>query len=344
MAARECPICGWEGERFERGGRNLRLDALCPKCRSLERQRLVWLYLLTETDLLSGPAPQRVLHIAPEPALSRRLAERPWVDQLTADLDPRDVMVRMDVTAIDYPDDSFDVVYASHVLEHVPDDAAAMRELHRVLRPSGWGILQVPISAPVTDEDPTITDPAERARRFGQDDHVRHYGPDYADRLARAGFQVTIDAYPHRIGIDRVARFGLTATEKLYLVGKRPGVAGAIRRRLQPAAPASARGYVEQVRDGVLQGWASRPGDSDERLTVQALVDGAPAGEARASLPRPSLASAGIGDGRHGFVLTLPPLGAGPHRLRVQTADGQALPPTTRFTAHDAAAWFVIDA
>ncbi len=136
-----------------------------------------------------------ILHIAPEAAVRRLLPTD--ADYVGGDLHARGSLARVDVTDIDFESERFDAVICNHVLEHVLDDRAAMSELHRVLRRDGWGILMTPILREVTDEDPTITDPAERARRWGQGDHVRRYGLDYNDRLQDVGFEVEIvDRYP----------------------------------------------------------------------------------------------------------------------------------------------------
>jgi hypothetical protein len=166
---------------------------ICPVCRSETRHRLYWEFLTRQSDFFDGK-PKRVLHIAPEGCLWEHFRKVPKLDYLTADLDagkPR-VMTAMDITNIQFPDDTFDVVICSHVLEHVVDDRRAMRELCRVLRPDGWALLQVPMAAPVTFEDPSVTDPEERLRLFGQHDHVRCYGPDYVDRLKECGFRVNV--------------------------------------------------------------------------------------------------------------------------------------------------------
>src|SRR5205823_10364596 len=118
-------------------------------------------------------------------------------------------MVAMDITAIQFPDESFDVIYCSHVLEHVPDDRRAMREFHRVLKTGGWAILLVPITAERTVEDPSVLDPAERLRLFGQEDHVRRYGPDYTDRLREAGFEVAEVAVTDLVNAADARRMGL---------------------------------------------------------------------------------------------------------------------------------------
>jgi SAM-dependent methyltransferase len=332
----------------------MRPRARCPRCGSLERHRLAWLYLLAETDLVSPTTPKRMLHIAPEPSLKSRLAQEPQIAQLTADLDPTGVMVQMDVTDIQYPDNSFDVIYCSHVLEHVPDDVAAMREFVRVLAPNGWAILQVPIWDAVTDEDPNVTDEAERTRRFGQRDHVRRYGRDYPERLARAGFQVTVDPYPRRIGRACVERFGLTLQEEIHLGRKLAGVTeGSVTRlltdlvRAQPG-PQAVVGRVEQVQRGVVSGWAWKPAAPEIRVEVRAILDGADVGGDVADLARVSLVEAGVGDGRYGFRLTLPesPTAGGHHNLRIEAEGGVPLPPATGFSSaigHGGDPWYAID-
>lgn len=188
---RWCPVCERSSRRFRAFGEVRREDAKCPQCGALERHRLTWLYFAQRTDLFDGRS-KRVLHVAPEQWFEPRLRRHLGAGYLTADLIDPHVMERMDITRIPYPDGSFDAVYCSHVLEHVPDDRRAMREFRRVLKPGGWAILLVPTTAERTVEDPTVTDPAERRRRFGQDDHVRRYGPDYAERLREAGFDVTV--------------------------------------------------------------------------------------------------------------------------------------------------------
>ncbi len=215
-----CPLCATPARRFEPFGAGtvVRPNARCAHCDALERHRLLWMYLRDETDLLvAGGARKRLLHVAPEPVLRDRIAGEPLIDYLSADLEPGAADVVMDLTAIGFPDGSFDVILCSHVLEHIPDDALAMRELRRVLRPSGWAILQVPILLERTDEDATVTDPQERLRRFAQRDHVRAYGRDYADRLRAAGFAVTEDRYAERLGPEAARRHGIHPREIVHL-------------------------------------------------------------------------------------------------------------------------------
>jgi len=231
-ASRWCPVCGKASRRFRRFGSGGRKDACCPRCGSLERHRLVWLYLISRTDLFDGE-PKRMLHVAPEPCLEPRLKARLGDGYLTADLlDPR-AMVRMDVTDIRFPGDHFDVIYCSHVLEHVPDDRCALGEFYRVLRKGGWAILLVPIGADRTVEDPTIVTPAERRRVFGQEDHVRTYGPDYLDRLREAGFAVEVCRVADLVEGKEAERMGLTAVSgEIFCCRKGSGDGSSV--RLEP--------------------------------------------------------------------------------------------------------------
>lgn len=204
-------------------GGGYRLNALCPCCNATDRERLVYLYLTRRTELLDRPS--RLLHIAPEPGLRRLLSGRAILDYVSADLLREDVDLQMDVTRIPFPDASFDVILCNHVLEHVPDDRQAMTELFRVIRPGGWAVLQVPISAVLehTLEDFTVTSAADRERVFGQADHVRIYARDYLDRLRAAGFDVeSFDwtLHPEDFG-GASNRFALLEAERLF-IARRP--------------------------------------------------------------------------------------------------------------------------
>lgn len=170
---------------------------------------MVWAFLSAHTDIFIEPR-KRLLHIAPEPCLSRPLRSLLGDSYITADLRAKGVDMQLDITNIHLPDESFDVIYCSHVLEHVPDDRRAMRELCRVLKRDGWALLLVPMrsSLAVTDEDPTVTSPAERQRRFGNADHVRQYGFDYVDRLKESGFDVATHG-PEIFSLKDIQRMGL---------------------------------------------------------------------------------------------------------------------------------------
>jgi SAM-dependent methyltransferase len=187
----QCPICESWDRKFGSFGLIPRPNARCPWCNALERHRLVWLFFHRHTDLFAG-GQKKMLHFAPEPIFSSRFSQLPNLDYTTADLNDPAVMVKADITNLPFPDETFDVIYCSHVLEHVPDDRKAMRECCRVLKQTGYAIILVPITDTSTFEDPSITDPKEREKLFGQWDHVRRYGPDFVDRLRDAGFDVTI--------------------------------------------------------------------------------------------------------------------------------------------------------
>ena len=216
-----CPCCGGRFRSFLPGGRNNRPNAECPGCGCLERHRLLWLYLINRTSLSSSPL--RVLHLAPERVIRRRLLALPNLIYVSADLDSPLAKVTLDILALPFPDASFDGILCNHVLEHIPDDARAMGELHRVLRPGGWGIFQVPLDlSRDTFEDPSIADPEERTRLFGQEDHVRMYGRNYQTRLELAGFTVTVDPYARDLGADVARRNGLMTEERIYLCRRHP--------------------------------------------------------------------------------------------------------------------------
>ena len=151
-----------------------------------------------------------MLHVAPERCLESRFRETIGENYITADLFNPRAMVKMDVAEIKYGDESFDVIYCSHVLEHVEDDRRAMREFYRVLKKNGWAILLVPICGEKTFEDPSVVEPQERLRVFGQADHVRIYGPDYVDRLRGAGFKVKVTTVDDLFEKNDAIRMGLT--------------------------------------------------------------------------------------------------------------------------------------
>src|SRR5687768_6836791 len=208
----ECPICGGRFRRFlskHAASGKPRPGARCARCGSLERHRLLWLYLRDGTDLLGRPT--RLLHFAPEPGIAEKLQALPDCDYLSADLDAPPAMVRMDVQEIAAANESFDAVICNHVLEHVPDDRRALREIRRVLKPGGWAILGVPLQRKRANsfEDPSITSPEEREQVYGQFDHVRVYGRDYPDRLRECGFDVEMVRYAERLGADGARRYGL---------------------------------------------------------------------------------------------------------------------------------------
>jgi len=214
-SARSCPCCGGSFRTFLPSGHPVRPDAACPRCGALERHRLLWLYLAERTDLLTAPA--RLLVIAPEAQLQARLRGVPRLTYLSGDLQSPLAMARMDLLALPCRDRSFDAVLCSHVLEHVADARRALAEIRRVLVPGGWAILQSPIDTAraTTFEDPSVTRPEDRKRVFGQRDHVRIFGRDYAELLARAGFEVRLDGFAREHGPAWATRHGIDPAEDI---------------------------------------------------------------------------------------------------------------------------------
>jgi SAM-dependent methyltransferase len=204
-----CPCCGSSFRRFKAYNGP---DRVCWDCGAMERHRSLWLYMDRHPELFRPG--MSVLHVAPEPVLRKRLARLPEVRYVSGDLTGEFGPERIDVTQLEFADASFDAVICNHVLEHVPDDRRAMREIARVLKPGGWAVLQVPdVEATRTDEDTGVTDPAERERRFGQHDHVRRYGWDYVGRLEEAGLSVAVERQeteipPEIVEQCRLRKFG----------------------------------------------------------------------------------------------------------------------------------------
>ncbi|MEK7537597.1 MAG: class I SAM-dependent methyltransferase, partial [Patescibacteria group bacterium] len=213
----ECPCCGGYFRSLLPAGVVRRPNACCPRCGSLERHRLIWLYVQRRTDLLTKS--HRVLMVAPEETLQRKLRGRPNLEFLSIDLESPLAMRRMDITRLELPDASYDVIFCNHVFEHIPEDRAAMRELRRVLKPGGWAILQTPVdrARATTDEDPAIVDPSERLRRFGQADHVRRYGRDFFNRLRQAGWAVERNSFVHELRPEEIASYALWPDEELII-------------------------------------------------------------------------------------------------------------------------------
>jgi SAM-dependent methyltransferase len=207
---RFCPVCGRTSRKFEDFGIYPRKDALCVWCGALERHRLVWLFFESRTDLFDGRQ-KNVLHVAAERCFESRFRLRIRGGYFTADLSNSRAMVKLDITNIPSPDGSFDVIYCSHVLEHVLDDRKAISEFYRTLKMGGWAVILVPTGTGRTFEDISIVDPKERLRVFGNEDHVRTYGPDYADRLLEAGLKVELIKASDFIESDEILRMGITS-------------------------------------------------------------------------------------------------------------------------------------
>lgn len=213
-----------DGRRFRSflpyGYENPRDNVLSPSTLSLERHRLLWLYLTNETDFFN--APQKVVHFAPEQAFYQRFRKLGNLDYTTTDLNSPLADVKADICDLPFEENSFDVILCNHVLEHIPDDTKAMRELYRILKPGGWGILQIPqdLKREVTFEDDTITDKEVRAKIFGQYDHVRIYGRDYFDKLRTIGFKVDEIDYTAQLSQVEIEKYRLAKGEVIPFVRK----------------------------------------------------------------------------------------------------------------------------
>ena len=199
---------------------NVRENVLSPSTLSLERHRLLWLYLHRETDLLTRS--QSLLHFAPEQCFYKRFRNSDIIQYTTTDLLSPLADVKADICNLPFENDSYDFILCNHVLEHIPDDETAMKELYRVLKPGGKAILQIPLEndRDVTFEDDSITDKEERARIFGQYDHVRVYGMDYFKRLESIGFQVDAVDYTAQLSTEEVDKYRLAKGELIPVVTK----------------------------------------------------------------------------------------------------------------------------
>jgi len=217
-----CPVCGWSLRSFvaRRSLLERTVDGYCPRCDAKARHRRIWLYLQRRTDLWSGR--RRLLEIAPVWALARRFRGMRGIQYTGVDIRAAGPYVTVvgDVTALPLDDESMDIVLCIHVLEHVARDRQAIAEVYRVLAPGGWALVSVPLRLnEPTYEDLTVTEPGERLRLFGEEDHVRLYGLDLRDRLEAAGFSVELDRADD-LPRDDCRRFGLRRDEHLFLCRK----------------------------------------------------------------------------------------------------------------------------
>ncbi len=217
----EDPIDGRTFRKFlPYGYGSPRENVLSPSTLSLERHRLLWLWLKRETDFFTKSS--TVLHFAPEQAFYNRFREMSNLNYTTTDLNSPLADVKADICNLPFESDTYDVIFCNHVLEHIPDDLKAMQELYRVLKPEGMAILQIPqdLSRAETFEDNTITDRDERAKIFGQYDHVRVYGRDYFDKLRAVGFKVYEVDYTSQLSSLEVDRYRLAQGEILPICWK----------------------------------------------------------------------------------------------------------------------------
>ncbi len=221
----ECPVCGSRYRKFMNYGyHKVRKNVLCPKCLSLERHRLVWLYLKEKTSFFEKN--MRILHIAPEQCFEERFKKLPNIDYVTADLESPLADYKCDVQDLPFKENEFDAVICNHVLEHVDDDTRAMSEILRVMKPDAFAILLVPLDFNRKDtyEDPSITSPGERTKHFLQYDHKRLYGLDYPDRLKKVGFNIPESNFMDEVNETTRIRFALPKIEFMYGYMKSPEI------------------------------------------------------------------------------------------------------------------------
>lgn len=221
----ECVVCEKSFSKFLSYGSDTahRENVLCPYDLTLERHRLMWMYLKDHSEFFTSREKLEVLHVAPEQCFFKKFKAQENLNYLTGDLVSPLADIHFDLHDIPLEENKFDVVFCNHVLEHVDDALQCMKELHRVMKPGGWGIMQVPQDhdRAETYEDPTITSPEEREKHFWQKDHVRLFGQDYPQWLEKAGFEIeTFDPTEH-ITPEQFERYRLPKREMLYIARKK---------------------------------------------------------------------------------------------------------------------------
>lgn len=225
----KCSICNSEFRSFAPFGRDKRKNARCLTCDSLERHRLLWKFITEKKKIFGSGKKIKLMHFGPEKSFYDVLSEHPQIEYVPCDFVPEQYgdmgkvpLTKVDIIDIPFPDNYFDVILCTHVLEHIPDDKKAMSELLRVMKPAGWGVFQVPIdyNREKTYEDFSITSPQARKKAFGRAGHVRWYGRDYKQRLQAVGFKVTEDDYVKGFTEQEIFRFGLLPSEFIYYCEK----------------------------------------------------------------------------------------------------------------------------
>ena len=219
----ECPVCERSFSKFLSYGSAVshRDNVLCPYDLTLERHRLMWLYLHRESSFFSADR-LKVLHIAPEQCFLPLFKKQKNLDYTTADLVSPIADLHFDLHEIPLENNQYDVVFCNHVMEHVDDPIRCMSELNRVMKPGGWAIMQVPqdMNRDQTYEDKSITSPSEREKHFWQKDHVRLFGKDYSKYLEKSGFLVSEFDLNQAFDATEVERYRLMKKEILYIAHK----------------------------------------------------------------------------------------------------------------------------
>lgn len=216
-----CPVCERSFRTFmPYGYHTIRENVLCPHCLSLERHRILWLFLKNKTNFFTDRL--KVMHVAPEQCFLDRFRKMENLKYITVDMESPIADVKADVQSLPFDDDLFDVVICNHVLEHVYDLSRSLSELLRVLKPGGFAILQVPFDTKheTTYEDPTIVDRKEREKHFLQYDHLRLFGRDYPDVIKNAGFRIDEENYWDEITNEMKEKYRLPGFEFMYAFKK----------------------------------------------------------------------------------------------------------------------------
>lgn len=232
-----CPVCSVEFSSFapvyrwapsDKGDQLVLVaeSGRCPNCDSLERHRLLWKFLHQKTNLFSGDN-ITLMEVAPEMPFFNLFRQSPGISYYPFDINPdqekysrfAERILEADICKLAFDDNFFDVILCCHVMEHVEDDIAAMKQLFRVLKSGGWAVIQSPVyyQEEKTFEDPSVSSPEERERLFGQSDHQRKYGRDYPNRLGNAGFVVHETDFQKSFVQEEIIRFGFDPYEKIYL-------------------------------------------------------------------------------------------------------------------------------
>lgn len=221
----ECVCCNKTFLTFLPAGIEKRANAKCVHCGALERHRILWHFLKNKTNIFSAKI--KMLHAAPEKLFYTKFKSLNNIEYTSIDLNPDkydygNTTIRMDLTDLNFADNTFDVIICNHVLEHIPNDAKAMSEMFRTLKKGGWAILNVPVdnNRTTTFEDLEINDPKKQLELFGQPDHVRIYGTDYKLRLEKAGFTVTVIDYTKQFSNNEMFRYGMKPDREIYYCTK----------------------------------------------------------------------------------------------------------------------------
>ncbi len=203
-----CNCCGKSFRTFLTHGNIPRKNAACPYCNSLERTRLLYFFLERETDIFQKN--KYVLHFAPERMLEKRLSSISE-NYISADINPAYAKTVVDITKIPYQENTFNFIICSHVLGHVPDEAKAIDEMYRVLKPGGKAVVMTVLGKrqDVTCEDPEITSPEGRLEHYGESDLVRLHGNDFTERLKRKGIEVEKIDYRSTFSEEEIEKFSL---------------------------------------------------------------------------------------------------------------------------------------